>query len=141
MLICWDQWFPEGARLTALAGAKILFYPTAIGWHPSEKKQYGERQRSSWEIIQRSHGIANNVFVASTNRVGHEGSKRGGIEFWGHSFVSDPSGQIIALAGGKEEILISTVDLAQVEFNRIHWPFLRDRRVDAYGKLTQRFID
>ena len=141
VLICWDQWFPEAARLTALAGAKILIYPTAIGWHPSEKKEYGERQRSSWEIIQRSHGIANNVFVASTNRVGHEGSKRGGIEFWGHSFVSDPSGRIIALAGSKEEILISTVDVSQVEFSRVHWPFLRDRRVDAYGKLTQRFID
>jgi len=141
VLVCWDQWFPEGARLTALAGAKILFYPTAIGWHPSEKKEYGERQRSSWEIIQRSHAIANNVFVASTNRVGHEGKKKGGIEFWGHSFVADPSGRIVALAGGREEVLISTIDLAQVEFNRVHWPFLRDRRVDAYGKLTQRFID
>ncbi|MBV9463861.1 MAG: carbon-nitrogen hydrolase [Verrucomicrobiae bacterium] len=143
VLVCWDQWFPEAARLTALAGAKILFYPTAIGWHPSEKAEFGERQRASWELIQRSHGVANNVFVASTNRVGHEGSGdgKGGIDFWGHSFISDPSGQILAVAGESEEILVSEIDLNAVEFNRVHWPFLRDRRIDAYGNLLQRYAD
>jgi N-carbamoylputrescine amidase len=141
VLVCWDQWYPEAARLTALAGAKILFYPTAIGWHPSEKKEFGERQQSSWEIIQRSHGVANGVFVASINRVGHEGDKKAGIEFWGHSFVSDPSGRILGLAGQKEETLIVPVNLSEVDTSRVHWPFLRDRRVDAYKKLTERYID
>jgi N-carbamoylputrescine amidase len=141
-LVCWDQWFPEAARLTALQGAEILFYPTAIGWHPSEKNEYGERQVNSWEVIQRSHAIANGVFVAAVNRVGHEGDPKGGIEFWGHSFVSDPSGQLLTTGShNEEEILIVPIDLSQVEFARLHWPFLRDRRVDAYGALKKRFGD
>jgi N-carbamoylputrescine amidase len=141
-LVCWDQWFPEAARLTALQGAEILFYPTAIGWHPSEKNEYGERQVNSWEVIQRSHAIANGVFVAAVNRVGHEGDQEGGIEFWGHSFVSDPSGQLLATGShNEEEIMIVPINLAQVEFSRVHWPFLRDRRVDAYGSLKKRFGD
>lgn len=141
-LVCWDQWFPEAARLTALQGAEILFYPTAIGWHPSEKAQYGERQQASWETIQRSHAIANGVYVAAVNRVGHEGAGDGGIEFWGHTFVSDPSGQVIAQAGEQnEEVLIVKVDLAKVETARTHWPFFRDRRIDAYDDLKSRFSE
>jgi N-carbamoylputrescine amidase len=141
-LVCWDQWFPEAARLTALSGAEILFYPTAIGWHPGEKQEYGERQLNSWQIIQRSHAVANGVFVAAVNRVGHEGDAQGGIDFWGHSFVSDPSGQLVAHADDDdEEILIVRCDLSQVENARVHWPFLRDRRIDAYGALKERFID
>jgi N-carbamoylputrescine amidase len=143
VLICWDQWYPEGARLTALQGAQILFYPTAIGWHPGEKAKYGKAQHDSWETIQRSHGIANGCYVAAPNRVGHEAPDGGdGIEFWGQSFVADPSGQIVAKAGtSKEEILIVPVDLARVDETRTHWPFLRDRRVDAYGDITKRLID
>ena len=143
VLVCWDQWYPEGARLTALAGAQILFYPTAIGWHPSEKAEYGKSQHDSWETIQRSHAIANGVFVAVPNRVGHEGeSKDGGIEFWGQSFVCGPNGQIIAKAGSeKDETLIVECDLAKLDVQRTHWPFLRDRRVDAYGDITKRYID
>ena|ERR1051325_11695257 len=143
MLVCWDQWYPEAARLTALQGAQILFYPTAIGWHPKEKSKYGKAQHDAWETIQRSHAIANGCYVAVTNRVGYEAPAGGeGIEFWGQSFVADPSGQIIAKAGvTEEEVLIVPVDLARVEEARTHWPFLRDRRVDAYGDITKRIID
>ena len=141
VLICWDQWYPEGARLTALQGAEILFYPTAIGWLPPEKAEYGERQQAAWETIQRSHAIANGVFVAATNRVGLEPGPNGGIEFWGGSFVADPNGRILAQAGGREEVLVVTCDLGQVDVARTHWPFLRDRRIDSYADITRRFID
>jgi N-carbamoylputrescine amidase len=142
VLICWDQWYPEAARLTALAGAEILFYPTAIGWHPSEKAELGRQQHASWEMIQRSHAIANGCYVAAANRVGHEKLVGDGIEFWGQSFVSGPSGEIIAKASvDKEEILVVPVDLAKVETARTHWPFLRDRRIDAYGDLVKRMRD
>ena len=141
--VCWDQWYPEAARLTALAGAQILFYPTAIGWHPSEKVQFGARQHAAWETIQRSHAIANGCYVAVPNRVGHEAPDGGeGIEFWGQSFVADPSGEIIAKASaGEEEILIVEADLAALDEQRTHWPFFRDRRIDAYGEIQKRFID
>jgi len=143
VLICWDQWYPEAARLTALQGAEILFYPTAIGWHPSEKAKLGERQHAAWETIQRAHAVANGCYVAAVNRVGHEAPAGGdGIEFWGQSFVAGTSGEILARAGIAEEThLLVPVDLAAVETTRTHWPFLRDRRVDAYGGLTQRFGD
>ena len=145
VLICWDQWYPEAARLTAMQGAEILFYPTAIGWHPSEKKIYGERQHSAWELIQRSHAVANGCYVASINRVGHEkiaGVGGDGLEFWGQSFVAGTSGEIIAKASvNKEETLLVPVDLGKVDTTRTHWPFLRDRRIDAYGGLTKRLID
>ena len=142
VLICWDQWYPEAARLTALQGAQILFYPTAIGWHPGEKKKYGERQHNSWETIQRSHAIANGCYVAVANRIGHEKLVGKGIEFWGQSFVAGTSGEILAKTGAhKEEILIVPVDLAKVDTTRTHWPFLRDRRIDAYGDLTKRLVD
>ena len=142
VLICWDQWYPEAARLTALQGAQILFYPTAIGWHPGEKKKYGERQHDAWETIQRSHAIANGCYVAVANRIGHEKLAGRGIEFWGQSFVAGTSGEILAKAGvAREEILIVPVDLARVDDTRTHWPFLRDRRIDAYGNLTKRFVD
>lgn len=142
VLICWDQWYPEGARLTALAGANILFYPTAIGWHPSEKAEYGVAQHNSWETIQRSHAIANGVFVCAPNRVGHEGAQENGIEFWGQSFVCDPAGRILARAGSENpEILMTDCDLNLVDVQRTHWPFLRDRRIDAYGPITQRYLD
>jgi len=141
--ICWDQWYPEAARLTALSGAEILFYHTAIGWHPSEKSEYGERQHSSWETIQRSHGIANGCFVAVANRVGHELPIGGdGLEFWGQSFLADPAGRILAKASpDKEETLLVEIDLASIDTQRTHWPFLRDRRIDAYGDITKRFRD
>ena len=145
VLICWDQWYPEAARLTAMQGAEILFYPTAIGWHPSEKKKYGIKQHGAWETIQRAHAVANGCYVAVTNRVGHEvlqGVGGDGIEFWGQSFVAGTSGEIIAKAGSdKEEILIASIDLANVDVTRTHWPFLRDRRIDAYGDLTKRLSD
>jgi N-carbamoylputrescine amidase len=143
VLVCWDQWYPEAARLTALQGAEILFYPTAIGWHPKEKVEYGVNQHASWEIIQRSHGIANGCFVAVANRIGLEKPAGGdGLEFWGQSFVAGTSGQILAKGSqDKEEILLASVDLAKVGFTRTHWPFLRDRRIDAYGGLNQRFLD
>ncbi len=142
VLICWDQWYPEAARLTALQGAQILFYPTAIGWHPREKKRYGERQHDSWETVQRSHAIANGCYVAVVNRIGHEKLAGKGIEFWGQSFVAGTSGEILAKASAnKEEILVVPVDLADVDTTRTHWPFLRDRRIDAYGGLTKRLID
>jgi N-carbamoylputrescine amidase len=143
VLICWDQWYPEGARLTALRGAEILFYPTAIGWHPSEKTEFGKQQHASWETIQRSHAIANGCYVAVPNRIGHETPIGGdGIEFWGQSFVADPSGEIIGKAStDKEETLIIEVDLKELDRQRTHWPFLRDRRVDAYAEISRRYID
>jgi N-carbamoylputrescine amidase len=142
VLICWDQWYPEGARLTAMKGAEILVYPTAIGWHPSEKAQYGEAQYTSWETIQRAHGIANGCYVAAINRVGKEVIVGDGLEFWGQSFVSDPSGKVLAKGStDQEETLVVEVDLANIETRRTHWPFLRDRRIDAYGDLTKRFLD
>ena len=143
VLICGDQWFPEAARLTALAGAEILFYPTAIGWHPSEKAAEGEHQHNAWQTIQRSHAVANGCFVAAINRVGHEKPVGDdGIEFWGQSFVCAPSGEIITHASvNQPETLITEVDFAQVNEARTHWPFLRDRRIDAYDGITERFID
>lgn len=139
-LICWDQWYPEGARLTAMQGANILFYPTAIGWHPSEKAEFGEAQASAWETMQRAHAISNGVFVGAVNRVGHEGPKEGGIEFWGSSFIADPFGRILAKAGVDEEtVLTATIDPALIEYTRRNWPFFRDRRIDAYGDITRRF--
>ncbi len=143
-LICWDQWYPEAARLTTLQGAEMLFYPTAIGWHPSEKAQDGESQRGAWQTIQRSHAIANGVFVAVVNRVGHEKPDAGGegIEFWGSSFICDPFGIVLTEASiDQEEILLAEINMSRVEEVRRHWPFLRDRRVDAYGGLTKRFFD
>jgi len=141
--ICWDQWYPEAARLTALRGAEILFYPTAIGWHPSEKKEFGAVQYSAWETIQRSHAIANGCYVAAANRVGHETPEGGdGIEFWGQSFIAAPSGEIIAKGSvNREEIVIADVEWDRVNEHRTHWPFLRDRRVDAYAGLEKRMID
>ncbi len=141
-LVCWDQWYPEAARLTALQGAEILFYPTAIGWHPSEKKRHGHQQYSAWETIQRSHAIANGCYVAVPNRVGHEKLAGQGIEFWGQSFVAGTSGEILAKASAEnEEVLVVALELSQVDTTRTHWPFLRDRRVDAYGDLIKRMID
>ncbi len=142
-LICWDQWYPEGARLAALHGAVILFYPTAIGWHPAEKASNGEAQRDSWRTIQRGHAIANGLYVAAVNRVGHENPSGGdGLEFWGTSFLCDPQGVIIAEAStNTEEILYGDVDLAHLEDVRRNWPFLRDRRIDAYKDIEKRFID
>jgi N-carbamoylputrescine amidase len=136
--VCWDQWFPEAARLTALAGAAIIFYPTAIGWLPNEKEQYGVSQHSAWETMMRSHAIANGVFVAAPNRVGREGE----LEFWGASFVADPNGNILARAShDKEETLLVECDLGRVDAVRTHWPFLRDRRIDAYQGLLRRYLD
>ncbi|MGB2611044.1 MAG: carbon-nitrogen hydrolase [Isosphaeraceae bacterium] len=141
-LVCWDQWYPEAARLTALKGAEILFYSTAIGWHPSEKAEFGAAQASAWETIQRAHAIANGIYVAAVNRIGHEGPAEGGIEFWGSSFLADPFGRIIAKAGqDTEEILIADCDPNLQEGTRRNWPFLRDRRIDAYAPITQRFLD
>ncbi len=142
VLICWDQWYPEAARLTALQGAEILLYPTAIGWHPAEKAEQGQRQHEAWEMIQRSHVIANGCYVAAPNRVGHEKLAGEGIEFWGQSFVAGPSGEILARAGAhKDETLAVALELDAVDSTRTHWPFLRDRRVDAYGDLTKRLVD
>jgi N-carbamoylputrescine amidase len=143
-LICWDQWYPEGARLTALQGAVVLFYPTAIGWHPHEKAEHGVPQRDAWRTIQRGHAIANGVYVAVVNRVGHEIPPEGGpgLEFWGSSFVADPFGIVVAEAStDREEILVAKVDLARIEEVRRNWPFLRDRRIDAYGGIERRFLD
>ncbi len=141
--ICWDQWYPEAARLTALRGAEIIFYPTAIGWHPKEKKEFGKAQHSSWETIQRSHAIANGCYVAVPNRVGHEAPAGGdGIEFWGQSFVCGPDGEIIAKGSvDGEEIVAAEIDWKRVNEHRTHWPFLRDRRIDAYTGLQERLID
>jgi N-carbamoylputrescine amidase len=142
VLVCWDQWFPEGARLTALRGAQVLFYPTAIGWHPREKAEHGVAQHQAWELIQRSHAIANGVYVAVANRVGHEGAEGAGVEFWGGSFVSDPFGGLIKKASQQdEELVVVKCDPARQEEIRRNWPFLRDRRIDAYGDLTRRWID
>jgi N-carbamoylputrescine amidase len=143
VLVCWDQWYPEAARLTALAGADILLYPTAIGWLPPEKVEYGERQQAAWETVQRGHAIANGCYLAAVNRVGFEPGPRGGdgIEFWGGSFVADPNGRLIAKAGQDEELLIVPCDLDAVDVVRTHWPFLRDRRIDAYAGITERFLD
>ena len=139
-LVCWDQWYPEGARLAALGGAQILFYPTAIGFHESDASEAGH-QHSAWETIQRSHAIANGVYVASVNRIGHEGPAGDGLEFWGGSFVADPQGRMLAKAGEGEEILIVECDLARIEYVRRNWPFLRDRRIDAYGGIMKRVDD
>jgi N-carbamoylputrescine amidase len=141
VLVCWDQWYPEAARLTAMSGAQILFYPTAIGWLPAEKEEHGAQQQSAWEIIQRSHSIANGVYVCAVNRVGYEDGPTGGLEFWGGSFVSDPGGRIIAKGGTGEEVLTATLDLGKVDASRTHWPFLRDRRIDAYADITKRYLD
>ena len=157
-LVCWDQWYPEGARITAMKGAETLFFPTAIGWHPSEKAEFGDRQYDAWQTIQRAHAIANGVFVCAVNRVGHEHgdvlhngatlpgpgdhTPESGIEFWGGSFIADPFGRILAQAShNREEILYADLDPAEVETTRQHWPFLRDRRIDAYGGITKRFLD
>lgn len=166
-LVCWDQWYPEAARVTALKGAETLFYPTAIGWHPSEKAEFGERQYDAWQTIQRAHAIANGVYVCAVNRVGFEngdvqigdpnsdpngnpdnrgtllkGPEGAGLEFWGGSFIADPFGRILALAShDQEEILYANLDPKEIEITRQHWPFLRDRRIDAYGGITSRFLD
>ncbi|HEV2645876.1 MAG TPA: carbon-nitrogen hydrolase [Acidobacteriaceae bacterium] len=157
-LVCWDQWYPEAARLTALSGAEILFYPTAIGWHPGEKAEFGEAQYSAWQTMQRAHAISNGLFVAAVNRVGHEHgdiqdeavttegpgdhTSSSGLEFWGGSFIADPFGRILAQAShDQEEILTADLDPTLVETTRQHWPFLRDRRIDAYSNLTRRFVD
>jgi N-carbamoylputrescine amidase len=143
-LICWDQWFPEGARLTALRGAEVLFYPTAIGWHPAEKDEVGASQRDAWQTIQRAHAIANGLFVCAVNRVGHEVFTPGtdGIQFWGTSFIADPFGVVIAEAStDKEEVIVAELDRARMEDVRRNWPFLRDRRIEDYGDIQKRFID
>jgi N-carbamoylputrescine amidase len=151
-LICWDQWYPEGARLAALQGASILFYPTAIGWHPAEKERFGAAQRDAWRTVQRGHAIANGVYVAAVNRVGHEkpsgpsadgqATSSPGLEFWGSSFICDPFGVVLKEAStAGEEILLAEVDHARIEAVRRNWPFLRDRRIDAYGGIAQRFLD
>jgi N-carbamoylputrescine amidase len=140
-LVCWDQWYPEAARLTALRGAELLVYPTAIGWHPREKAEFGVAQHEAWELMQRSHAVANGVFVAAINRVGHEGPTDGGIEFWGGSFVCDPFGRVLKRGDHtQEELIVVECDRRLIEETRRNWPFLRDRRIDAYGDLTQRFI-
>lgn len=143
VLVCWDQWYPEAARLTAMQGAEILFYPTAIGWHPKEKEEYGINQHGAWETVQRSHAVANGCYVAAVNRIGHETPVGGdGIEFWGQSFVAGTSGQILAKASqDKEELMLVPIELDTVDVTRTHWPFLRDRRIDAYGDLSKRFSD
>jgi N-carbamoylputrescine amidase len=142
VLVCWDQWYPEAARVTSLGGANILFYPTAIGWHPSEKEQYGKAQLDAWRTIQRAHAIANGIYVAAVNRTGFEGPRDRGIEFFGNSFVCDPFGEIIAEAGSSEEaILVAECDPARMDEVRRNWPFLRDRRIDAYQPILQRWLD
>ena len=142
VLVCWDQWYPEGARIAALSGADLLVYPTAIGWHPSEKAQYGAAQLDAWRTIQRAHAIANGIYVAAVNRVGYEGPPEHGLEFWGSSFVADPFGQVIAQAScDREEILIAECDPRRMEDVRRNWPFLRDRRIDAYAPILQRWLD
>jgi len=141
-LVCWDQWYPEAARLTALQGAELLVYPTAIGWHPAEKAQYGTAQHQAWEIMQRAHAISNGIYVAAVNRVGHEGATGGGLEFWGASFISDPFGVLLARGDhAKEELVLAECDRRRIEEVRRNWPFFRDRRIDAYGGLTRRLID
>ena len=140
-LVCWDQWYPEGARIASLTGASVLFYPTAIGWHPAEKDEFGEAQYDAWRTIQRSHAIANGVYVAAVNRVGFEGPPERGLEFWGGSFIADPFGRVIAQAShDKEEILIADVDPRVIDETRRNWPFLRDRRIDAYAPIVNRML-
>lgn len=140
-LVCWDQWYPEGARLSSLQGASVLFYPTAIGWHPHEKEKHGKAQLEAWQTIQRAHAIANGIYVAAVNRTGFEGTAESGLEFWGSSFVSDPFGQIIAQAStDREEILVVECDPKRIEEVRRNWPFLRDRRIDAYSPITNRWL-
>jgi len=142
VLVCWDQWYPEAARLAALTGAQVLFYPTAIGWHPSEKTEFGVAQHDAWRTMQRAHAIANGIYVAAVNRTGYEGPPDRGLEFWGASFVSDPFGQVLTEAShDREEILIAECDPRRIEEVRRNWPFLRDRRIDAYGDITRRVID
>jgi N-carbamoylputrescine amidase len=144
VLVCWDQWYPEAARLTALQGAEVLCYPTAIGWHPEEKAKYGEQQHAAWETVQRGHAIANGCFVLAVNRVGFEPDPRGsgGIEFWGQSFLAGPDGRIIVRApADREVVLVEEIDLTEIDASRIGWPFFRDRRIDAYGAITRRFAD
>ena len=142
--ICWDQWHPEGSRIVALGGAQVIFYPTSIGWHPAEKKEYGPPQVDAWRTMHRSHAIANGVYVAAVNRVGYEGNPKAGdpgLEFWGGSFVADPLGQVVAEASNdKEEILVVECDPAKIEDTRRHWPFLRDRRIDAYDPIRSRWL-
>ena len=141
VLVCWDQWYPEGARITSLQGANVLFYPTAIGWHPSEKEQYGEAQLDAWRTMQRAHAISNGVFVAAVNRTGYEGPPESGLEFWGNSFVSDPFGRVIAQAtASDEQVMVVECDPKQMDEVRRNWPFLRDRRVDAYAPITNRWL-
>jgi N-carbamoylputrescine amidase len=141
VLICWDQWYPEAARITSLMGAQVLFYPTAIGWHPSEQAEWGDAQVDAWRTIQRSHAIANGVYVASPNRIGHEDEPgTDGLTFFGRSFIADPFGRYVADAGGDEAILLATCDPALIESTRRNWPFLRDRRIEAYGPILQRYI-
>ena len=140
VLVCWDQWYPEGARLTTLEGAQVLIYPTAIGWHPRERAEFGVQQHQAWETIQRSHGIANGLYVAAINRIGHEGPADGGLDFWGASFISDPFGVIVSKSPhDTEDIVIAKCDPARTEDVRRNWPFLRDRRIDAYGGITKRW--
>ena len=142
MLICWDQWYPEAARITSLLGAQVLFYPTAIGWHPAEKDEWGVEQVEAWRIIQRSHAIANGVYVASVNRIGHEDEPgTDGITFFGNSFICDPFGRCMAESGENEEILLARCDPELIERIRRDWPFLRDRRVDAYEPILGRYLD
>jgi N-carbamoylputrescine amidase len=141
VLVCWDQWYPEAARLTSMRGSNVLFYPTAIGWHPAEKAQYGEAQLDAWRTMQRAHAISNGIFVAAVNRTGFEGTPESGLEFWGNSFVSDPFGRILAQAGTSEEqVLVTECDPKLMDETRRNWPFLRDRRIDAYGPLTERWL-
>jgi len=142
VLICWDQWYPEAARLTAMRGADVLFYPTAIGWLPAEKAEFGATQHESWELMQRSHAIANGCYVAAANRIGLEPSDAGGIEFWGRSFIAGPNGTVLRRAATDEEdVIVQLLDFSKLDFSRTHWPFFRDRRIDAYGEITRRFID
>ncbi|MGH7619459.1 MAG: carbon-nitrogen hydrolase [Gemmatimonadaceae bacterium] len=141
VLICWDQWYPEAARITSLLGADVLFYPTAIGWHPSEKAEFGAAQVEAWRTMQRAHAIANGVFVASPNRVGHEEEPgTNGIEFFGNSFIADPFGRMVASAGTDADVLVATCDPGLIEDTRRNWPFLRDRRIDAYAPILSRFL-
>ena len=141
VLICWDQWYPEAARITSLMGAQVLFYPTAIGWHPSEQQEWGEAQVDAWRTMQRAHAIANGVYVAAPNRIGHEDEPgTDGLTFFGRSFIADPFGRYLADAGGGEEILVARCDPALIEATRRNWPFLRDRRIDAYGPILERYI-
>jgi N-carbamoylputrescine amidase len=141
VLVCWDQWYPEGARLTSLQGANVLFYPTAIGWHPLEKAQYGEAQLDAWRTVQRGHAISNGIYVAAVNRTGYEGTPESGLEFWGNSFVSDPFGRVIAQAStSEEEVLVTECDPKLMDEVRRNWPFFRDRRIDAYAPITKRWL-